>query len=131
MTLTPAERVAVEQRPTRYLSAFLAYSQGSRAEALGDYRTAHAYYARAVMIDPGFSAAASRMQAVSVSSAQQSNGPVGITAAVPGAPGAVIDALNPSPAGSLGSFRDRGDATLRAITESGIPGSITIPVAVP
>ena len=131
VTLTPAERAAVEQRPTRYLSAFLAYSQGSRAEALGDYRTAHAYYARAVMIDPGFSAAASRMQAVSVSSAQQSNGPVGITAAVPGAPGAVIDALNPSPAGSLGSFRDRGDATLRAITESGIPGSITIPVAVP
>jgi TolB-like protein len=131
VTLTPAERAAVEQRPTRYLSAFLAYSQGSRAEALGDYRTAHAYYARAVMIDPGFSAAASRMQAVSLSSAQQSSGSVGATAALPGAPSAVIDALNPSPAGSLGSFRDRGDATLRATTESKIPGSITIPVAVP
>jgi TolB-like protein len=131
VTLSPAEHAAVEQRPTRYLSAFLAYSQGSRAEALGDYRSAHAYYARAVMIDPGFAAAASRMQAVSASSANQPNGTAGVTAAVPGAPSAVIDALNPSPAGSLGSFRDRGDATLRATTESKIPGSITIPVVVP
>ncbi len=131
VTLTPAERAAVEQRPTRYISAFLAYSQGARAEALGDYRSAHAYYARAVMIDPGFSAAASRMQAVSVSSAQQSTGTAGAMAAIPGPPGAVVDALNPSPAGSLGSFRDRGDATLRATTESKIPGSITIPVVVP
>jgi len=56
---------------------------------------------------------------------------VGVSAALPGTPGAVVDALNPSPAGSLGSFRDRGDATLRATTESKIPGSITIPVDVP
>jgi len=131
VTLTPAERAAVEQQPTRYLSAFLAYSQGTRAEALGDYRDAHAYYARAVMIDPGFSVAASRMQAVSASGAAQPNGTVGVSAALPGTPGAVVDALNPSPAGSLGSFRDRGDATLRATTESKIPGSITIPVDVP
>ena len=40
VTLTPAERAAVEQRPTRYLAAFLAYSKGVRAEAYGDYRTA-------------------------------------------------------------------------------------------
>jgi len=131
VTLTPAERAAVEQRPTRYLSAFLAYSKGARAEAYGDYRTAHAYYARAVMIDPGFSAAASRMEAVSLSSAASPNVSGGLPAASPVTPGAVIDALNPSPAGSLGSFRDRGDATLRATTEGKIPGSITIPVAVP
>ena len=129
VTLTPAERAAVEQRPTRYLAAFLAYSNGVRAEAYGDYRTAHAYYARAVMIDPGFSAAASRMQSVSVSSDQQPNVTTATTAPV--TPGAVIDALNPSPAGSLGSFRDRGDATLRATTEAKVPGSVTIPVAIP
>ncbi|HEX6807782.1 MAG TPA: CsgG/HfaB family protein [Gemmatimonadaceae bacterium] len=132
VTLTPAERAAVEQRPTRYLAAFLAYSKGVRAEAYGDYRTAHAYYARAVMIDPGFSAAASRMQSVSVSSDQQPDVTTASAAATaPVTPGSVIDALNPSPAGSLGSFRDRGDATLRATTESKVPGSITIPVAVP
>ena len=130
VTLTPAERAAVEQRPTRYLSAFLAYSQGARAEAYGDYRTAHAYYARAVMIDPGFSAAASRMQSVSVSSAHQPNARAAVVAG-PVTPGSVIDALNPSPAGSLGSFRDRGDATLRATTEAKVPGSVTIPVAIP
>lgn len=131
VTLTPAERAAVEQRPTRYLSAFLAYSNGVRAEAYGDYRTAHAYYARAVMIDPGFSAAASRMQSVSVPSDQQPNGTATAAATAPVTPSAVIDALNPSPAGSLGSFRDRGDATLRATTEAKVPGSITIPIAVP
>lgn len=131
VTLTPAERAAVEQRPTRYLSAFLAYSKGARAEAYGDYRTAHAYYARAVMIDPGFSAAASRMQSVSVSSAEQPDATTTAAATVPVTPGSVIDALNPSPAGSLGSFRDRGDATLRATTEAKVPGSVTIPVAVP
>lgn len=132
VTLTPAERAAVEQRPTRYLAAFLAYSKGARAEAYGDYRTAHAYYAQAVLIDPGFSAAASRMQSVSVSGTQQPDA-TALTAAVfaPVTPGSVIDALNPSPAGSLGSFRDRGDATLRATTEATVPGSITIPVAVP
>lgn len=132
ITLTPAERAAVEQRPTRYLAAFLAYSKGVRAEAYGDYRTAHAYYARAVMIDPGFSAAASHMQSVSVSSDQQPDVTATSAAATaPVTPGSVIDALNPSPAGSLGSFRDRGDATMRATTESKVPGSITIPVAVP
>ena len=132
VTLTPAERAAVQQRPTRYLSAFLAYSKGVRAEAYGDYRSAHAYYARAVMIDPGFSAAASRMQSVSVSSDRQASvTETTAAAAAPVTPGSVIDALNPSPAGSLGSFRDRGDATLRATTESKVPGSVTIPVAVP
>jgi len=132
VTLTPAERAAVEQRPTRYLAAFLAYCKGARAEAYGDYRTAHAYYAQAVMIDPGFSAAASRMQSVSLSSDQQANATTTAAAAVaPVTPGSVIDALNPSPAGSLGSFRDRGDATLRATTEAKVPGSITIPVSVP
>lgn len=132
VTLTPAERAAVEQRPTRYLSAFLAYCKGSRAEAYGDYRTAHAYFAQAVLIDPGFRAAAARMQATAVASASSPNGAsVAAAAAAPVTPGAVVDALNPSPAGSLGSFRDRGDATLRATTESKVPGSITIPVAVP
>jgi hypothetical protein len=83
------------------------------------------------MIDPGFSAAASRMQSVSVSSAHQPNATTTAAAAGPVTPGSVIDALNPSPAGSLGSFRDRGDATLRATTEAKVPGSVTIPVAIP
>ena len=133
VTLTPAERSAVEQRPTRYLSAFLAYSRGVRAEAYGDYRSASAYYARAVMIDPGFSAASSHLQGVQGAVSQAPNAAAVTTSAAPPPPPPpmVIDALNPSPAGSLGSFRDRGDGDQRAAINGGIPGSITIPVFIP
>lgn len=131
VTLTPAEHAAVEQRPTRYLSAFLAYSNGVRAEAYGDYRTARSYYARAVMIDPGFALASAHLQGVEAS-ANQAPAATPLPAMSLGPPpGPVIDALNPSPAGSLGSFRDRGDASLRAVISGGIPGSITIPIFVP
>lgn len=54
ITLTPAERRAIEPRPTRSLTAFLAFSRGARAEAFGDFPGAASYYARALRIDPGF-----------------------------------------------------------------------------
>lgn len=134
VTLTPAERAAVEQRPTRYLSAFLAYSNGVRAEAYGDYRAARSYYARAVMIDPGFSMAGARLEGVQASAGQAPGAtplPLATVTPPPAPPSPVVDALNPSPAGSLGAFRDRGDATQRATLNGGTPGSITIPVYIP
>ena len=61
VNLTPAERAAVEQRPTRNLAALLAYSRGVRHEAEGRYDAAAAEYRRAVALDPGFEQARRRL----------------------------------------------------------------------
>jgi tetratricopeptide (TPR) repeat protein len=55
--LTVAERNAIEQRPTRSLAAFLAYSRGLTAEDEGRYDDASRYYRDAVRLDPGFRSA--------------------------------------------------------------------------
>lgn len=57
VTLTVAERNAVEQRPTRSLAAFLAYSRGLTAEDEGRYDDASRFYRDAARIDPDFGAA--------------------------------------------------------------------------
>lgn len=64
VTLTPAERRKLEERPTRSLNAFLAFSRGVRLEALRDFPGAMAQYATAVRLDPGFALA--RQHLVSV-----------------------------------------------------------------
>jgi TolB-like protein len=60
VTLTVAERNAVEQRPTRSLAAFVAYSRGLVAEDEGRWDDAGRYFDDAVRLDPGFSAAQQR-----------------------------------------------------------------------
>jgi tetratricopeptide (TPR) repeat protein len=60
VTLTVAERNAVEQRPTRSLAAFLAYSRGIAAEDEGRYRDASRFFREALRLDPGFAEAAAR-----------------------------------------------------------------------
>jgi tetratricopeptide (TPR) repeat protein len=62
VTLTPAQRAAVEERPTRSLAAFLAYSNGLAAEDRGDLAQASRHYAEAVRIDPAFRLAQDRQQ---------------------------------------------------------------------
>ena len=57
VTLTVAERNAVEQRATRSLAAFLAYSRGLTAEDQGRFDDARRYFDEAARLDPGFSAA--------------------------------------------------------------------------
>ena len=61
VTLTPAERRAVEQLPTKSLVAFLAFSRGSRAESFGNYAGAVAQYNVALQTDPAFSLARQRL----------------------------------------------------------------------
>jgi tetratricopeptide (TPR) repeat protein len=56
--LTPAERARIEDKPTRNLHAFLAYSQGLQLLDQGDYAGASARFDAAASLDPGFSAAA-------------------------------------------------------------------------
>ncbi|HEU4631449.1 MAG TPA: CsgG/HfaB family protein [Gemmatimonadaceae bacterium] len=61
VTLTPAERAAVMQRPTRSLAALLAYGRAVRYEVQGRYAPAAAEYARAARLDPDFLLARTRL----------------------------------------------------------------------
>jgi tetratricopeptide (TPR) repeat protein len=69
VTLTVAERNAVEQRPTRSLAAFIAYSRGLAADDEGRYDDAARYFNDALRLDPGFGAAQQKGQAASAASA--------------------------------------------------------------
>jgi tetratricopeptide (TPR) repeat protein len=62
VTLTPAERQLVDQRPTRSLQAFLAYSRGLQAEDEGRYDEAARFFENARAIDPSFGAAREKAQ---------------------------------------------------------------------
>jgi tetratricopeptide (TPR) repeat protein len=62
VTLTTAERNAIEQRPTRSLAAFVAYSRGLLLEDEGQFERAEVFYQSALRLDPSFSAARARSQ---------------------------------------------------------------------
>ena len=62
ITLTPAERAAISERPTRDIQAFLLYSRGLEAQDRGDYRTASQSFQAAAQCDPGFGAAQQQAQ---------------------------------------------------------------------
>jgi TolB-like protein len=71
ITLTPAERRALSERPTADLQAFLAYSRGLESEDRGDWAAAASNFSTAVARDPNFRAAkAKEAKAQSVASAQ-------------------------------------------------------------
>jgi curli biogenesis system outer membrane secretion channel CsgG len=61
VTLTPAERAAVAQRPTRSLAALLAYGRAVRAEYRGDFGGAAREYRAAAAADAGFRAPRERL----------------------------------------------------------------------
>jgi TolB-like protein len=69
ITLTPAQRVLVEQRQTTQLAALVAYGRGVDAEARGDAVAALAAYEDAARIDVAFTAA--RTQATGAAPAAQ------------------------------------------------------------
>ena len=71
VTLTPAERQLVDERPTRSLQAFLAYSRGLVAEDEGRLDEAARFFENARALDPGFGAALQRAQ--SAAAAAQSS----------------------------------------------------------
>ena len=74
ITLTPAERQAINQRPTQNLQAFLAWSRGLEAEDRGDFSGAQQLYDQASRIDPSFlSAAQSSAKASDMSAAASSS----------------------------------------------------------
>src|SRR5690606_605867 len=65
ITLTPAERESIEQRPTRSVQAFLAYSRGLQASDAGRLDEAQSFFDNARAIDPGFGAALQKSQQTS------------------------------------------------------------------
>jgi tetratricopeptide (TPR) repeat protein len=67
--LSAADRAAIEQRPTRSLQAFLAYSNGLLAEDEGRFGDAARFFDEARSADPGFGAALQKAQ--SARAAQQ------------------------------------------------------------
>ena len=64
ITLTPAERRAISERPTADLQAFLSFSKGLEAEDRGDYQAAAGHFGAALARDPNFRAARDRQTAV-------------------------------------------------------------------
>ena len=116
VAVTPAERQALEERPTRNLQAFLLYSKGLAAEDAGDFGSAAGFFNQASSRDPSFRDAGSRAAASSsMSSAsstpadQMAGGESG--GGEPGQMRELADAINPS-TGSTGDIR----------TDPGLPG---------
>jgi len=94
VALTVAERNAIEQRPTRSLAAFLAYSRGLTAEDDGRLDDASRFYRDALRLDPGFGAAQQRSRdALLISGTRRVRG-----SDVADAARAAADDLNPSSA---------------------------------
>jgi len=61
--LTPAQRQAIQRRPTNNLQAFLAFSQGLQASDAGNFDDAARFFENARSLDPGFNLAGARLQA--------------------------------------------------------------------
>ncbi len=78
VTLTPAERAAIEQRPTNNVTALLAYGEGIKAEYAGDYRTAASQYRRAQRLDASFVSAGVRAREVRARSETGTTAPIAI-----------------------------------------------------
>ena len=120
VTLTVAERNAIEQRPTRSLAAFLAYSRGLTAEDDGRFEDASRFYRDAIRIDPGFGAALQRSRdAILITGVRQPRGDAARSAA---------DDLDPSSAdaatapGRSGEHRAPQKDAASAATDSDKPG---------
>jgi TolB-like protein len=64
ITLTAAERAAIEAAPTRNVAALLAYSRGVRDESFGRYGAAAQQYRAALQADPAFIEARAHLTSV-------------------------------------------------------------------
>jgi TolB-like protein len=93
VTLSTAERNAIEQRPTRSMQAFLAYSRGLTAEDEGRYEDAYRFFNEASRIDPGFQSAQQKSVEVRQASAGEAVTPATVEVSLQGTPeGAVVAA---------------------------------------
>ena len=135
VTLTTAERTAIEQRPTRSMAAFLAYSRGLELEDQGRFDDASRSFDNALRLDPGFIPAQQKAQEArnvvaggAVTTASVESGLRGtaegaaVTAAAQGATtsgpsgggaSSIADGLNPSVAGAASGGSTTGTQPVR------------------
>jgi tetratricopeptide (TPR) repeat protein len=103
VTLTTAERNAIEQRPTRSLAAFLAYSRGLELEDKGRFEEAARLFDNAVRLDPGFGRAQQRSQSMTTAASG-----IAVSATT------VEAGLHATAEGSVVAAADRGSASAGA-----------------
>jgi TolB-like protein len=126
VTLTPAERAAVEQRPTRNVAALLAYARGVRDEALGNYDRAAGQYRDAIRLDPGFNQARAKLQTVERDIGASSGG----SAAAQGQMRRALTlAAEPINRGALPPTSDAADPSFRSSAEQLV--TIIIRITIP
>jgi len=73
ITLTPAQRLSIEQRQSTQLAALVAYGRGVQAEARGDAAGSIAAFEEASRLDAAFSAARTQAAAAPAASSARSN----------------------------------------------------------
>jgi len=134
ITPTTAERNSIEQRPTRSLAAFLAYSRGLELSDKGRYNDASREFDNALRLDPSFSSAAQKSQeakgaTISASSVESSlrgttegaaitaasQGSITTNSSAGGGAGSIAEGLNPSTAG--GATSGGGSSTTQPTTD--------------
>ena len=93
--ISPAESIAISERPTKDLQAFLLYSRGLESQDKGDFRAAGADFKAAAQRDPSFQAAAQQSQSSDAASSA-SGTPDNTLAAVVGGGTGVPSAGPPS-----------------------------------
>lgn len=135
VTLTAAERRAIEERPTRSMAAFLAYSRGLMDEDAGRFDAASRHFQDAYQIDPRFSIAAQRgASAASAAEAQQVT-PAAVEAQTTGTvEGQVADAAEQglvSGGGSASSTSATANTVINDVnpTQSGIATAVTTTIS--
>jgi TolB-like protein len=114
VTLTAAERQAIEQRPTRSLQAFLAYSRALGAEDAGRFDDAVRLFDDAARLDPGFTRAVQRREEARVMQQAAATSVGTVEGSLPGTPeGDVADAAVNGSSGTQGGLAQ----TVRATTD--------------
>ena len=132
ITLTPAERAAVDQRPTRSLAAFLAYSRGLAVENSGRLDEAARYFGEAARIDPGFTAARSGQSRAQDEAAGASVTPAAVEASLTGTPeGLTVAAAQQGDAMDAGRLAGTLESALNDVNPSPAAAAATTTATTP
>lgn len=132
ITLTPAERAAIDQRPTRSLTAFLAYSRGLRAEDAGRLDDAARFFGEAARIDPGFSAARAGESRAQAGSQGASVTPAAVEASLAGTPeGLTVAAAQQGDVGDASGLAGTLQSALNDVNPSPAAAAATTVVTTP
>lgn len=125
VTLTTAERDRIQQRPTKSLAAFLAFSRGLTFQDEGRFDDASQLFDQAMRIDPGFGAAATRAQQTHAAAQGQQVTPATVEVGLRGTgEGRIVDGASQGLviSGSSGGLASTAAATASVLNPS--PASV-------